>query len=247
MMAGMASLPRTFSNFAAAAQAGGKPMNVLFVAVDDLKPELPCYGAKHIIAPNIDRLAASGTVFQRAYCQQAICAPSRASILTGCRPDTTGVHGLQTPLPTSAPHLMTIPRHFRQNGYHTVGFGKIYHHGPAKEDPQGFDETPTLKFQAKGRGYVLPENLPEERTAKGLPTAPVERADVPDEAYVDGAAAAEGIRQLQQMKDQPFFMAMGIAKPHLPFSAPLSTGTCTTAASCNCHVSGQRPRARTRS
>src|SRR6185436_2371492 len=96
-----------------------KQYNVLMIAVDDLKPELGCYGKSYIHSPNIDRLAASGMLFRSAYCQQAVCAPTRVSLLTGCRPDTTKVTDLQTPLPTVRPDLMTMPLWFRQHGYTT--------------------------------------------------------------------------------------------------------------------------------
>ena len=102
--------------------------NVLFIAVDDLRPELGCYGHPTVKSPNIDRLAATGTLFTRAYCQQAVCAPSRASLLSGCRPDTTRIYDLRTPLRTAMPDVLSLPQHFRNHGYHTISLGKIYHH-----------------------------------------------------------------------------------------------------------------------
>ena len=123
---------RTFLTTAGAAAAiaaeRGKPaFNVLFLPVDDLRPYLGCYGSPTAITPNIDRLAARGTVFTRAYCQQAICSASRSSLLTGRRPDTTRIYELQTHFRKHLPDVVTLPQHFKQNGWVTTGFGKIYH------------------------------------------------------------------------------------------------------------------------
>ena len=112
----------------------GRKRNVLFIAVDDLRPQLGCYGQKQIISPNIDRLARRGLLFERTYCQQAVCAPSRASILTGARPDTTKIYDLNTPVRKAMPDVVTLPQHFKDNGYETISIGKIYHH--PKDDPQ---------------------------------------------------------------------------------------------------------------
>src|SRR3954469_24950547 len=116
---------------AAAAVAAAEPRkpNVLFVAVDDLRPALGCAGDPHAKTPNIDRLATRGTVFTRAYCQQAVCSPSRSSLLTGRRPDTTRVYDLVTHFRTALPDVVTLPQHFKRNGYYTHGIGKIYHPG----------------------------------------------------------------------------------------------------------------------
>jgi hypothetical protein len=104
-----------------------RKMNVLFIAVDDLRPELHCYGNKQIISPNIDKLAEQGLLFERAYCQQSLCAPSRASLLTGLRPDATGVCDLSTHFRKKVPDVVTIPQHFKNHGYHSQSIGKIYH------------------------------------------------------------------------------------------------------------------------
>ena len=99
-------------------------MNVLFIAVDDLRPQLGCYGRDFVQSPNIDQLAAEGVLFERAYCQQAVCAPSRSSVLSGCRPDTTTIYDLQTPLRAAMPDILSLPQHFKQHGYETRSIGK---------------------------------------------------------------------------------------------------------------------------
>ncbi len=200
--------------------AAAKRLNVLFVAVDDLKPLLGCFGDKTIRSPNIDRLAARGTAFARAYCQQAVCAPSRASVMSGCRPDTTRVWDLRTPLRRTMPDVLTLPQHFKQNGYTTISLGKIYHHY-MKDDPPGWSE-PAWRPSGdwKGRGYLTPgAQAVAAKAAKGRGPA-YEAADVPDTAYPDGVVATKAVETLRRLKDKPFFLAVGFYKPHLPFNAP---------------------------
>ncbi len=205
--------------------------NVLFVVVDDLRTQLGCYGMNWIHSPNIDSLAADSLLFERAYCQQAICAPSRASVLSGCRPDTTTIYDLQTPLRTAMPDVLSLPEHFRRSGYETASVGKVYHH--PDDDLQGWSSPP---FQStgdwKGRGYLTDEaleiiarcdadNAARGDMRRGLGPA-FEAADVPDEAYHDGKDATAAIGQLRRLAQgaQPFFLALGFHKPHLPFNAP---------------------------
>ena len=206
-----------------------RKLNVLFIAVDDLRPQLGCYGQKQIHSPNIDRLAADGLLFERAYCQQAVCAPSRASILSGTRPDTTKIYDLNTPLRKTMPDVLTLPEHFKNNGYETVSIGKIYHH--PKDDSQGWTTEPYREGTFpqgpwKGRGYVtdeaiaaMEESKKENPGAGGLGPA-FEAGDVPDNAYPDGANTDHAIKELNRLKNKPFFLAMGFYKPHLPFTAP---------------------------
>lgn len=211
--------------------AAQERLNVLFVAVDDLRTELGCYGVPVIRSPNIDRLAERGTLFERTYCQQAVCSPSRTSLLTGCRPDTTKVYDLETHFRTNLPNVVTLPQHFKDCGYFTRSVGKIYHGG--LDDKASWSEPPPKVGRPM---YQLPENRAMvARKAQALSgktfknasarynamAGPAwECADVPDNAYSDGAIADAAIGMLRAAKDKPFFIAVGFLKPHLPFVAP---------------------------
>lgn len=231
-----------------AAQSG--KMNVLFIAVDDLKPILGCYGDKIVKTPNIDRLAERGTTFMKTYCQQAVSGPTRASLMTGMRPDYTKVWDLKTKMRDVNPDILSIPQYFISQGYQTTGIGKIY-------DPRCVDnelDKPSWSipffrgsdnYFSKNTGrpegnYQLPEtkalykHYKKEGEAKGLNSKDltdyiqkfikpsVECADVPDNAYHDGANAlhAKDILAKLSKDDKPFFFAVGFSKPHLPFVAP---------------------------
>jgi len=217
--AASAAAPLLLGRSAARGAAEGR-LNVLFIAVDDLKPLLGCFGREDVRSPHIDRLAARGTVLERTYCQQAVCAPSRASLMSGCRPDTTRVWDLRTPLRRTMPEVLTLPQHFKAHGYTTVSLGKIYHHY-VKDDPLGWSEKPWRPSgDWKGRGYLTPEaQVVAARHGKGRGPAS-ECADVPDGAYPDGVLATKAIHTLRRLKDEPFFLAVGFYKPHLPFNAP---------------------------
>jgi arylsulfatase A-like enzyme len=204
-------------------------LNVLFIAVDDLRPETGCYGSKLTRSPNIDRLASRGLVFNRAYCQQAVCSPSRSSLLTGRRPDTTRVYDLVTHFRTHIPDVVTLPQHFKEQGYHTQGFGKIYHGG--YDDPKSWTVPHwTPKAQGYGpEGQALMKKLREEAIKKGIDLTkrqnqlrglPWEAPDIADNALPDGATADRAIEVLNEVKNKPFFLAVGLLKPHLPFVAP---------------------------
>jgi len=204
-------------------------MNVLFVVVDDLRPELACYGKKEILSPNIDGLARDGLLFERAYCQQAVCAPSRSSVLSGCRPDTTRIYDLHTPLRQVMPDVLSLPQHFKNNGYQTISIGKVYHHG--KDDLQGWSKDPfRSKGDWKGRGYLTDEAIEamkqndeifrqQNNPIRGF-GPPFEAADVPDNAYHDGKNTDAAIEALKKLKNKKFFFAMGYHKPHTPFNSP---------------------------
>jgi iduronate 2-sulfatase len=208
--------------------APSKRPNVLFIAVDDLRPTFGCYGNPAILSPNLDRLAAEGMRFDRAYCQQAVCAPSRVSLLSGTRPDTTRIYDLQTPLRKNMPDVVTLPQYLRQNGYETVALGKIYHH--VQDDPEGWSVKPWVPpgtWTGKA-SYLEPASHQaiEERNAHlragarpGMGPA-FESPDAPDNAYADGKTADRAIEELRRLKDRPFFLATGFYKPHLPFNAP---------------------------
>jgi len=199
-----------------------KPPNVLFIAVDDLRPELGVYGASHIHSPNIDRLAAEGTLFERAYCNVPVCGSSRASLLSGVRPGWHRFEGsYKTYLQEDYPGVTSLPKHFRKNNYYTASLGKVYHH--LDDDSLAWDTVWRPKPQIAGswRNYLTKENIRLQQTP-GQRGKPYEKTAASDTAYFDGKIASEAIRQLQQAqsKDQPFFLAVGFLKPHLPFNAP---------------------------
>lgn len=193
--------------------------NILIFYVDDLRAELGCYGSKTAITPNIDKLASEGVMFNKAYTQQAICAPSRMSTLTGLRPETLGIYSIFTPLRKVHKDVVTMPQLFKDNGYKTVSIGKVYHH--SIDDKTSW----THHFPKEPNSYVKPENiaLMERLKAEGvkpLKGPAFEDADVADEAYKDGRAATYAIQTLNQIKDDKFLMIVGLSKPHLPFNAP---------------------------
>ncbi len=219
----------------AAAAASAKP-NVLLVCVDDLKPLLGCYGDAMVKSPHIDRLAARGVTFQHAYCNQAVCAPSRNALMTGLRPQAIGIYDLPTNFRKSVPEAVTVAQYFRAHGYRTEAMGKIMHVGHGNHEDEASWTVPHWK--PGGGGYALPENVEDtkKRAAKakadGVPESKrsslvkgpsTECADVADSAYADGMIADEAIKRLRAAKDkpgEPFFMGVGFLKPHLPFCAP---------------------------
>ena len=222
--------------------------NILFIAVDDLKPSLGVYGDKFAVTPNIDKLASLGTTFTNAHVQQAICAPSRVSLLTGLRPDLTEVWDLETQMRNKNPDIITLPQYFKENGYSTVGMGKIFDN---RSVDRKLDELswsmPYIKVDVDHSvhgntitGFQSPENkqilsqIKEKATADGVPQGKMwqylrskykpstESFDISDDGYVDGAMTLEAISQLKKLskKNEPFFLAVGYVKPHLPFVAP---------------------------
>ncbi len=211
--------------FACSGHAANKP-NILFIAVDDLRPELGCYGSKIVKSPNLDRLAARGVVFTRAYCQQPLCGPTRASLLTGLRPASTGVLHNDTHFREKNPDVVALPQHFKNNGYVTMTIGKIFHVG--KEDPISWTETlqpRTLEAGTwpGGRDRKRPGKANATGKKRGeswTPGPALVCEDVPDQAYADGVTADTAIATIRRSKDKPFFLAAGFLKPHLSFVAP---------------------------
>jgi arylsulfatase A-like enzyme len=193
--------------------------NVLFIAVDDLRPQLGCYGHKQMISPNIDRLGAEGVIFLRSYCQVPVCGASRASLMTGVRPTKNRFLGYSTWAQKDLPAALSIAEHFKNNGYHTISNGKIFHH--RTDCPDSWSEEP---WRPKGvwLNYLLEKNIELAKTKPKRKGPPYEAADVPDNAYFDGMVADKGISDLRRMNktDKPFFLALGFFKPHLPFNAP---------------------------
>jgi iduronate 2-sulfatase len=210
--------------------------NILFIAVDDLRPELGCYGHSMVKSPNIDDLAKNGVVFERTYCQQAVCGPTRASLLTGKRPDTTKIYDLKTHIRTTMPDVVTLQQHFKNNGYFSEGMGKLFHsgyedelsysipHRYAKANQYALDENNQLK---KEGGKVTREDSEGGGRMRGPAT---ECADVSDDVYEDGKLSQMAIESLGRLapkatskkegEQQPFFLGVGFRKPHLPFVAP---------------------------
>lgn len=199
--------------------------NVLLILIDDLRPEMGAYGVSRAVTPNLDEFARTGLLFTRAYTQQAVCAPSRIALMSGLRPDSTGIYDLNTPVSTVLPEHVTMPQLFRRHGYEAVSIGKIYHH--KSDDPSGWSVEPidpTGEWQ--GRGYLDPESIRAvEEYARAHPDMAgrgpaYEGPAVPDTAYPDGKIASRAIEHIERMKDRPFFLAVGFKKPHLPFNAP---------------------------
>jgi iduronate 2-sulfatase len=196
--------------------------NVLFIAVDDMNTDLGSYGSTVALTPNIDRLARRGLLFRRAYAQQAVCNPSRASLMTGLRPDTLRVWDLRTHFRDTRPEVVTLPQLFKTHGYFTQSIGKIFHNwGPTSriaEDPASWSVPQTYHYAPHFSDWYIagaPAGTPVDTQGK-----PTQRVDVPDQTYFDGRIAEEAIQSLRTPKDRPFFLAVGFWKPHLPFNAP---------------------------
>ncbi|WP_317128014.1 sulfatase [Mariniflexile fucanivorans] len=218
-----------------------KKPNILFISIDDLRPELGCYGSDIAISPNLDKLASEGLLFNKAYCQQAICGPSRSSLLTGIRPETSGVFHNYIKFREANPDVVTLPQIFKQNGYETVYTGKIFHHGDL-DDELSWSRKPavdsmTVKGIKEPGGFALQENIEAtERQRKlmlekygdvakfGLASGPAyECADVPDNSYIDGYNTDLAIATMKEMvakDDKPFFLGLGFNKPHLNWTSP---------------------------
>lgn len=198
--------------------AAEKPFNVLFVAVDDLRPELGCYGSPQVKTPHIDRLASRSLVLHRAYCQVAVCGASRASLMTGVLPTPKRFKSYTSRADVDVPGAATLPEVFKKAGYTTVSNGKIFHN--PKDTAQRSWSQPAWKSKIKPLDGLDPETM-KRRSARDRGLI-YEAADVADEAYTDGDTARKTIADLRRLKKEgkPFFLACGFAKPHMPFYAP---------------------------
>lgn len=192
--------------------------NVLFIVVDDLRASVGVFGDPLAVTPHINALGARGTVFVNAHCQIAICNPSRASVMTGRRPDTIRVWGLKKHFREENPRVITLPQWFKQQGYHTHSVGKIYHgSGKPSTDPPSWSGKPEFDHCEKIDQYLLSRNR-TGRKAAGAESSPSKDSD-----HIDGKVADAAIANLRQLKQssKPFFLAVGFRKPHMPFSAPV--------------------------
>lgn len=194
-------------------QSKNEQPNVLFIAVDDLRPELNLYGANHIKSPYMDKLAETSTVFERAYCNVPVCGASRVSLLTGTRPTRFRYLNAKTYKDEQSPETVSLPMTFKNNGYTTISNGKIYH--GAQDDKGAWNEI----WSPPPGNYLLDSNINVKDGTRGMP---YEMADVDDMAYRDGKLAEKAVNDLRKLKDsdKPFFLGVGFLKPHLPFTAP---------------------------
>lgn len=225
--------------FGQSKKSGHAPPNILFIMVDDLRPELGAYGKSHIYSPNIDRLASRGTLFSRAYTNYPVCGPSRASLLSGIYPTQKRFTEWNCSQDQDVPGVVSLPMHLRNNNYRTISLGKVYNNlddgkGSWDEVWRPVVDSPEIisweYLTTEGRAMFDQLNTnrqkdPKTRTSNHLPAFgyPYESADVPDDAYIDGKVSVKAIEKLQELKQnpvQPFFLAVGFYKPHSPFNAP---------------------------
>ncbi len=195
---------------------GKNNKNILFIAIDDLRPALGCFDDPIAKTPCLDSFAEKGIVFKNTYCQQAVSGPSRASLLTGLYPDQIGVTDLKTHFREKCPDIITLPQFFKNNGYHAAGIGKIFHGSPRTQDSLSWTVPPLYNLAGKKEEYLLPQNQ------TGRKEAAVEVPDADEHRFIDGKVTREALTALEQFgkSGTPFFLAVGYIKPHLPFSMP---------------------------
>jgi arylsulfatase A-like enzyme len=237
------ALPSSFARAMASKVASKRKPNVLFISVDDLRPQLGCYGRPETISPNINRLASEGVIFTNHFVQCPACAPSRYSMLTGKRPLRSQLKSYTMQafdlIETKYEGKPSLPHHFKLNGYYTVSIGKISHspdgckRGPSIKEHDAYDAgdtgEPELPFGWDevyapygqwGSAWATFFAYAGGKTRIPGKTPATEAADVTDTGYPDGLIAEEALKKLRELKDKQFFLAVGFYKPHLPFNSP---------------------------
>lgn len=198
--------------------------NVLFISTDDMNNDIGCYGHPLVRTPNLDRLAANGVRFDRAYCQFPLCSPSRTSIMTGLAPDATRIYDLQTHFRDTVPNVVTMPQHFQRNGYFAARVGKIFHYGnPGQIGTDGLDDKASWNQVVNPRGIDKDEEplLTNYTPNRGLGSSLAYYASpAKDEEHTDGMVAAAALDIMEKHRDEPFFLGVGFYRPHCPYIAP---------------------------
>jgi len=204
---------------AALAQQQPKPLNIVFMIADDMNSALGCFGHPVVKSPNLNALAKRGVAFEHAYCQFPLCAPSRASFLSGLRPDTTRVLSLTVPTRQHMRDVVMLPEFFRKAGYYSAQCGKIYHTGKEHEDPRSWDWVLEESGKKPPKSEILEmHEMPEPRNH----SMEWEKLKTPDEQTPDGIVARSAVEQIKtaQAKGKPFFVAVGFRRPHSPYAVP---------------------------
>ena len=208
--------------------------NVLFLAADDMRPQLGCYGDPIVKSPHLDALAGRGVLFERAYCQQALCSPSRISLLSGRHVWTTKITTIGPNLRSTMPDIVTLPQHFKNQGYHTRSLGKVYHIGiddaASWSEPSWLSRAPRHgpvgRSLVQARQKALRESPVQDpdraQDRPGYASPAFEAPDCADEDLTDGDLAREAVAALETLAKQskPFFLAVGFVNPHVPWVAP---------------------------